>query len=120
MKKSFFGISSLMVALLWPMAPAQAQYTGPGAVQAITSLQQVLERPVDGVAVVLRGQLVRQLSADKYVFSDGKQEIRVDIDRQLFPAQPVTASTTLELVGEVEKDYLESPETDVDLIRVVR
>ena len=57
MKKSFFGISSLMVALLWPMAPAQAQYTGPGAVQAITSLQQVPERPVHRVAVVLGGQL---------------------------------------------------------------
>lgn len=108
-----------MVAMLWPLIPAQAQYTGPGAVQALTSVRQVLARPVDGVAVVLRGQLVRQLSADKYIFSDGKQEIRVDIDRELFMAQPITASSTVEIVGEVEKDYLESPEIDVDLIRTV-
>ncbi len=100
-------------------APALAQYVGPGAQPAVTSLKAVLDRPVDDQLVVLRGTLVKQVSSDKYIFSDGAQEIRVEIDRDVFPARQIGPTTRVEIVGEVEKDFMTSPEIDVDTLRVI-
>ena len=61
----------------------------------------------------------RQVSPEKYIFSDGEDEIRVEIDRQLFPTNPVTDKVTVQIAGEVEKDFLETPEIDVKTLLVV-
>jgi uncharacterized protein (TIGR00156 family) len=111
--------TSLFVIALLAAMPVAAQYTGPGAQPVATDLQTVLDKPVDDQRVILRGKLIRQVSTDKYIFSDGSREIRVDIDRKLFPARPIAATTQVEIVGEVEKDFLESLEIDVDALRVV-
>lgn len=102
------------------MSPAQAQYAGPGALSTATSLAAVLERPVDDQRVRLQGKLLKQLSSDKYLFSDGRQEIRVEIDHEHLPAQPFDQNVTLLIEGEVEKDFMESPEIDVDRLSIVR
>lgn len=114
MKKLAMVLAAALVAM-----PAVAQYVGPGAQPVATTVQAVLSKPVDDLRVVLRGKIVRQVSSDKYVFSDGKHEIRVEIDDRLFPARPVTATTTVEIVGEVEKDFMESPEIDVEALHIV-
>ncbi len=101
------------------MAPALAQYTGPGAQPVATTLQAVLSKPVDDQRVILRGRILRQVSDDKYILSDGKNEIRVDIDSKLFPSKQVTPTTLVEIVGEVEKDFMESPEIDVDALHII-
>ena len=69
--------------------------------------------------MVLKGYLVEQLSSDKYRFSDGKNEIRVEIDRKRLPARPLDASTRIEIRGKVEKDFLQSPEIDVKALTVI-
>lgn len=114
MKGTLSALATALVAM-----PVLAQYTGPGAQPAASTVEAVLNKPVDDQRVTLRGKIVRQLSGDKYIFSDGKHEIRVEIDGRLFPAQPVSATTTLEIVGEVEKDFMESPEIDVDALRII-
>jgi len=114
MKKPVLILAAALVA-----GPAFAQFTGPGARPVVTVLQAVLDKPVDDQRVILRGKIVRQVAGDKYIFSDGKSEIRVEIDSRLFPAKPVTATTLVEIAGEVEKDFLESPEIDVDALHVV-
>ncbi len=106
----FFGLTS----------GAQAQFTGPGALPEKTSLAEVLANPVDDQRVKLRGHLVKQLSSDKYLFSDGTQEIRVEIDAKDMPSQSFGPDMTLLIEGEVEKDFLESPEIDVDRVTIVR
>jgi len=47
-------------------------------------------------------------------------EIRVDIDAKHFPAQKVDDKVKVELRGEVEKDFMETPEIDVDVLIVLR
>lgn len=111
-------LATSLIVLLAAQAPALAQYTGPGSQPAQSSIKQILDNPVDDMNVVLRGTIVRQVSSDKYIFSDGTGEIRVEIDRRLFPASPVTDKVTVEISGEVEKDFLESPEIDVDTLHV--
>ena len=109
-----------LTLLLGMMGSAQAQFTGPGALPEKTSLAEVLANPVEDQRVRLRGHLVKQLSSDKYLFSDGRQQIRVEIDRQYLPSQAFGPEVTLLIEGEVEKDFMESPEIDVDRISIVR
>lgn len=110
----------LILAATTVAAPAFAQFTGPGAQPLITSLKAVLENPVDDQKVILRGKIVQQLSDEKYTFASDGQEIRVEIDRDLFVGLTVSPTTQVEIVGEVEKDFMESPEIDVDILRIVQ
>ena len=110
--------TALALALMAAAAASFAQYAGPGSTPAPAS---VLAHPVDDQHVTLRGKIVRQLRGDKYIFSDGTGEIRVDIDGHLFPqGQPIAASTTVEIVGEVDADVMETTEIDVDALRIVQ
>ncbi|MDO5290432.1 MAG: NirD/YgiW/YdeI family stress tolerance protein [Pseudomonadota bacterium] len=112
------ALLALSAALL-AAAPALAQYTGPTAQAVATSVQAILDKPVDDQRVSLRGKVLRQVKGDKYIFSDGKAEIRVEIDQHLLPATPFNADTLVEITGEVEKDFMESPEIDVDTLRLL-
>ena len=99
---------------------AQAQYVGPttGPV-APANVAAILKNPVDDQAVVLRGNLLRKVGNEKYTFSDGTAEIRVDIDDKVFMNRKIDAKTQVEIRGEVEKDFMESPEIDVDVLTLV-
>lgn len=110
------GVLTLLFGLI---GGAQAQFTGPGALPVKTSLAEVLANPVDDQRVKLRGHLIKQLSSDKYLFSDGSQQIRVEIDHKDMPSQAFGPDVTLVIEGEVEKDFLESPEIDVDRVSIV-
>lgn len=112
-----------MIALILSVgmaSHAQAQYAGPGALPVVTSLSEVLERPVDDQRVRLQGHLVKQLSSDKYLFSDGRQEMRVEIDHEDLPTTPIDQNVTLLIEGEVEKDFMTSPEIDVDRLSILQ
>lgn len=112
--------SALMLTAAVLATPALAQYAGPGAQPAATSVQAILDKPVDDQHVTLRGKIVRQVKSDEYIFSDGKAEIRVEIDQHLLPATPFDASTVVEIIGEVEKDTLQAPEIDVRSLHIVK
>lgn len=106
-------------ALLSAAAPAMAQYAGPSNQASVQSVAQILKNPVDDQQVVLRGKVVRKVGNEKYLFSDGTAEIRVDIDNKHFVNLKIDGKTTVEIRGEVEKDFMESPEIDVDFLTVV-
>ncbi|GGI18196.1 MAG: NirD/YgiW/YdeI family stress tolerance protein [Oxalicibacterium faecigallinarum] len=114
---AIMAASALSLAVL---TPAQAQYTGPSARVTQNSVAAILKNPVDDQQVILRGYLTRQIAKEKYMFSDGTGEIRVDIDDKHLRGLPVSEKTKVELHGEVEKDFLESPEIDVDLVRIIQ
>lgn len=71
--------------------------------------------------MVLRGKLLRQTGDEKFVFSDGSGEIRVEIDDDLFRklGSKVSEHTVVEIRGEVDKDPLRKPEIDVERIVTV-
>lgn len=99
---------------------ALAQYTGPSTTTQYRSIADVLKNPVDDAPVTLDGYLIKQVGKEKYIFSDGKSEIRVEIDAKEFPATPIDDKTRVRIRGEVEKDFLDSPEIDVDSLTVVK
>ncbi|WP_319379546.1 NirD/YgiW/YdeI family stress tolerance protein [Thiomicrorhabdus sp.] len=91
-----------------------AAYIGPSDTPSYQTVKQINANPVDDAPVTLQGFIIKQLRNDKYLFSDGTGEIRVDIDHQYFPPQPISDKTKVRLRGEIEKDYLQSPEIDVE------
>lgn len=98
---------------------ASAQFVGPGAAEAPTTVQAVLDNPQDDQTVTLRGVLLEKLSHEKYAFSDDSGQIRVEIDAEVFPPQRITPDTLIEIYGEIEKDFLRDPEIDVERLTVV-
>lgn len=102
---------------------AFAQYTGPagtpaGKAASAKNVAEVLKSPVDNTQVAFDGHILRKLSSDKYMFSDGTGEIRVEIDAKRLPATPINEKTKVQIRGEVEKDFMESPQIDVDTVTV--
>lgn len=104
--------AAVCTALFVPLS--HAQYIGPNAVPKYTSVKDVLAQPVQGARVSLTGFITKRLGDDRYLFSDGGKEIRVEIDAKYFPATPVSEKTKVSLVGEVEKSALSAVEIEVD------
>jgi uncharacterized protein (TIGR00156 family) len=73
----------------------------------------------DDSYVILRGNVIRQLGEDKYVFRDSSGEINLDIDRDKWRGQIVSPETVVEIKGEIDKDW-NSVEVDVDRLVVVK
>lgn len=127
-KRSF--LSAIVAMTLGPTISetAHAQYTGPSATVALTTVTAILKAPVTAILkapvedqdVVLTGVLLKKLSKDKYIFSDGSDQIRVEIDSKYMLNLTLDENTRVEIRGEVEKDFLESPEIDVKMIRVLK
>ena len=68
--------------------------------------------------VTLRGNIVERISDDLYVFKDASGTINVDIDHKRWNGVTVTPKDTVEIQGEVDKDW-NSVEIDVKQIRKV-
>lgn len=123
MRTSFRTLVALAAGagLLAIGATASAQYVGPTNTPIYKTIGEVLKSGVDDSPVQLEGYLVKRVSKDKYIFSDGSAEIRVEIDDKHFPtASAVNEKTLVQIRGEVEKDFLKSPEIDVDYLAIVR
>lgn len=90
-------------------------YQGP---VAITKVSQLLadQSMFTETQVVLEGQLVRQMSADTFIFSDGEAEIHVEIEDINFK-QPLNHQTKLRIFGEYEGGS--TPEVEVEHIQVI-
>ena len=98
---------------------ALAQFVGPSSVK-LTSVADVLKNGTDDQQVALRGKLLKKVGAEKYEFSDSNGTIRVEIDKKIFPrGEPIDDKVQVEIQGEVEKEFMASPEIDVDSIRRV-
>jgi uncharacterized protein (TIGR00156 family) len=102
-----------MAALSLSATVAQAQYVGPSTTTNYKNVAEILKNPVDDTVVVLSGHLLRKVGKEKYIFSDGSAEIRVEVDAKYFPATPISDKTKVQITGEVEKEFMSSPEIDV-------
>jgi uncharacterized protein (TIGR00156 family) len=114
-----FTMKTLVICIVLVLASFQlhAQYKGPqAAVQQ--QIKAILDNPKDNQGVRLTGYLTEKLSHEKYWFSDGTDQIRVEIEPEDFPAGEFDENDLIEIHGEVEKDFLESPEIDVEYITI--
>ncbi|MDR1308721.1 MAG: YgiW/YdeI family stress tolerance OB fold protein [Deltaproteobacteria bacterium] len=121
-------IPALLLAfalLFWPYTAAQAQdglqgqptagqagggFSGPG-IEPSTVRQALRLR--DDSPVTLRGNIVRHLGGDNYLFRDSSGEIAIDIDHRRWQGLNVTPEDTVEISGEIDKDW-DGTVVDVD------
>ncbi len=113
-------IAATLFALAFGTSIAVAQYVGPSSMPNYKSVAEVLKDPIDDTPITLEGFIVRQVSKNKYMFSDGASEIRIEIDHKRFPAaQPISEKTKVRISGEVEKDMMRNPKIEVDRLTVI-
>lgn len=114
-------VSALIAAsAIWVPAAGYAQYVGPAALLQANSIAEILKKPVDDQKVVVKGHILRKVGNKRYIFTDGNAEIRVKIDQELFGTKRIDEKTTVEISGEVEAEFMKSPEIDVDLLSVLQ
>ena len=99
-----------------PQAAVGGGFKGPGP--SFTSVSQAKQMR-DDVRVVLRGNIVQYLGHEKYLFQDSTGTVTVDIDNDDWGGQNITPQDTVEIYGEVDKDW-NSVEVDVDRIVLVK
>ena len=90
-------------------------FTGPsGAVTTVTNVKSLR----DDTWVTLRGKITERVSDDLYKFQDATGVINVDIDHKRWNGVTVGPQDTVEIQGEVDKDW-NSVEIDVKQIRKI-
>lgn len=129
----------LVAALASPVMAAGegSGFPGPGAGAAaaaggfagpITGGQadtvQSAKRSWDDTSVVLVGNIVSRQAGhdDLYTFKDKTGSVLVEIDDDLFYAlgQKVTPQTLVRISGEVDKEFMEGTQIDVEFMEIVR
>lgn len=90
-------------------------FTGPsGAVTTVANAKSLR----DDTWVTLRGKITERISDDLYKFQDASGVINVDIDHKRWNGVTVSPQDTVEIQGEVDKDW-NSVEIDVKQIRKI-
>ncbi|ELI3257174.1 YgiW/YdeI family stress tolerance OB fold protein [Shigella flexneri] len=119
--KKFAAVIAVMALCSAPvMAAEQGGFSGPSVTQSQAGGFQGPNGSVTTVesAKSLRGNIVERISDDLYVFKDASGTINVDIDHKRWNGVTVTPKDTVEIQGEVDKDW-NSVEIDVKQIRKV-
>lgn len=117
MKKIFSAL--VLFTALTGAAFAYGGYGGgfsDGANQVI-GVKQAL-RSHDDAYVTLRGTIVRRLTSDEYLFKDATGTIVVEIDAEKWMGQTVGPNDTIEITGEVDRDFA-STKIDVDIVKLI-
>jgi len=107
----FITLSSANAQLV--NAPQQAGgFEGPGVASSATTVKQALSMSDDSM-VVLVGKIVNSLGDEKYTFRDNTGEVIIEIDDEDWHGVKVTPEDTIEIVGEVDKEFMEKTKIDV-------
>ncbi|MEM5430958.1 NirD/YgiW/YdeI family stress tolerance protein [Cupriavidus oxalaticus] len=116
--KRILTATAVALALGLAAAGASAQYTGPSSIPVMT-VKALQADGKDDQHAVLRGKIVSSVGDERYLFADGTGQMKVKIKQKVWPAQkPVDASTTVELVGEYDKELIGESHFDVKEIRL--
>ena len=83
----------------------------------VTPVKQALKMRDDSI-VILRGNIARRIGDDKYLFRDATGEIVVEIDDEDWGGVTAGPKDTLELSGEIDRDF-NKVKVDVYLVKKV-
>ena len=111
------GDGSRAGRFFWPIGNAKSAGGSQGPNGSVTTVESAKSLR-DDTWVTLRGNIVERISDDLYVFKDASGTINVDIDHKRWNGVTVTPKDTVEIQGEVDKDW-NSVEIDVKQIRKV-
>ena len=103
----------------YPASQGFHSSSGNGAAMGgVVDIKDVMNMYDEQTATV-RGNIVRQLSDDKYLFKDKTGELVVEIDYKYWNGLQVSEKDVLELTGEIDKDY-NSVKLDVFMVKKVK
>ena len=71
---------------------------------SVSQIKDILNMSDDAIAVI-RGNIVKRLSDDKYLFKDKSGQIVVEIDYKYWGGLQVNEKDILELTGKIDRDY---------------
>lgn len=132
--KKIAAMTAIVALVSMPvLAAGQGGFSGPGAAQtsqttvqkggfvgpngSVTTVENAKSLR-DDTWVTLRGKIVERISDDLYQFQDASGTVNVDIDHKRWNGVTVTPKDTVEIQGEVDKDW-NSVEIDVKQISKV-
>lgn len=95
----------IMSALAFAASPALAQFTGPSEQGAQSSVQDALDARI-GAYMTLEGYITHHLREDYYRFTDGMNEIRVEIPQNVFAGRPIGPNDRVRLRVEVDRGLI--------------
>lgn len=114
--KNILAISALALTVgVFGVANAQQPaggFQGPGLAPSTVAQAKDMS---DDTAVVLVGQIEKNLGGEKYSFKDATGSVIVEIDNEDWNGISVQPTDTIEISGQVDKDLLEL-EIDVDTV----
>ncbi|NLD09033.1 MAG: NirD/YgiW/YdeI family stress tolerance protein [Xanthomonadaceae bacterium] len=129
--KRLLMVSALAVGLASPFAVAQFKdpstvminnsqggFQGPSAVDNVTISDAKTMR--DDSYIALEGKITKHLRKDKYLFTDGTDEIVVEIDKDKWRGVIITPNDTVRLEGEIDAGRGGKVEIDVDRIQLAK
>jgi uncharacterized protein (TIGR00156 family) len=93
--------ASLVLGLL--VSNAHAQFTGPGARGAVSSVEQVQSTRAN-TYVTVTGNIVDHQRKNYYTFRDETGEMRVEIEPSVWRNRSVGPTDKVRLMGEVERN----------------
>ena len=121
MKKIFVVLFAMFASLNMANAQFDAAapanygggFEGPGAPSmAPITVKQALSARDDAI-VVLVGKIITSLGDEKYIFADSTGEVMIEIDDEDWHGIKVTPNDTIQIVGEVDKEFMEKTKIDV-------
>lgn len=115
---------ALAAFLFLCIGTARSQYLGPKESKVRTeNVAWVLDHASfleeQDAKVFLTGYIIRQVSKEKYLFRDESGSIRIEIDEEDLPSDPFDDKTKVKILGELETQFMDSPEVDVESITIV-
>ncbi len=110
MKKILYTTLGLLIS-----GAAGAAFVGDEA--RVSTVAEALKMR-DDAPVVLEGNIQKQITKDKYAFTDKTGEITVEIDREDWRGVDVTPQDKVRLTGELDKDWFRT-EVDVDTVQII-
>lgn len=126
--KKITALSGIIAMVSMPLIVAgQEGFNGPsvstqksgykGSKATVTTVTHAKSLPDDS-RVILRGKITERVSDDMYKFQDATGVIDVDIDQKRWNGLSVGPQDTVEIQGEVDKDW-NSVEIDVKHLRKI-
>ena len=117
--KASIAVITLIVCSAFASSDASAQFIADGADEVVTSVSDILLKPVKDQPVVLRGRIVGEFGDDKFTFTDESAEIRVIIPAALLQGKKIEDTSLLEIRGKVGEDFESTPEIWASSVTVV-
>jgi len=81
------------------------------------SVAEALKRPDDSY-ITVKGNIIKRISSDKYLFKDATGTMTVEIDNEKWGNLDISETDILELSGEIEKKF-NSTHLDVDTVKKI-